>query len=467
MQGTRYPRVRFRDDLFPRKWTSLAAGALALTTAFSADAHGRFPGATGVAFDSSAPEHALVRMTYGFYDNAAPADADPALGWRWLCPNALGFDAAKEDPAFVLAGSSLLVGTFDGLVASTADRCGYELLEPMKGHYVVGLAALPSTVAPAPGSPLLALASNGTGADAFDVRLYERASGATDWKQVVTTLPEDFLAISVTAAPAKDEPLGWGSIYLSGRDGTVDGGYEAVVMRSDDGGATWSRFVVPGLDGLVGLPYLQAASPSAPSTVFVAAVRDEAPTYAQSNLVSRDGGATWTSYFDAEERLPGFALSPDGKKVAFGGEKTGLMVAPVASLEEAGAAEKRQALRVACASWTESGLYVCGNAFVDGFAVGRSEDEGESFTPFTTLTAACGALECAEGTPVADTCGPLWAVEAAELVAPATCTPEPEPPVVEDGCRAVPGAVDASSRLAAGWVALAALGVAARRRRRG
>ncbi|MBM4358825.1 MAG: hypothetical protein FJ096_12040 [Deltaproteobacteria bacterium] len=435
---------------FPRGFRSgrsaWCAAAVAAVMAFlgggSALAHGRFPASNGIAFDPTDPEHAVVRMTYGFYDNELLPDANPAYGWRWLCSSALGYDANKEDPAFTFAGDRLLVGTFDGLVASSPDRCSYALVEVTQGRYVVDLAALPSADAPLAKSPVLALASNGTGEDTFDVRLFELASGADEWKPVATTLPPDFLAVSITAARAKDDPLKWGAIYLSGRDGKVANGYHAVVMRSDDGGASWSRFEVPGIDGLATLPYLQAASPTEPLTVFVAGILDEPPKREQTNFVSRDGGETFTSYFKASELLPGFALSPDGSKVSFGGEKTGLMVAPVAKLDEPSAAQKLQKTRVACLSWQGSGLYACGNAFVDGFSVGRSEDGGVTFAPFSKLTSTCGPRECTAGTTVGDTCGPLWAIEAKEIVAPLSCEPKPPPPPDDEGGCAVAHAPD-------------------------
>jgi MYXO-CTERM domain-containing protein len=462
--GQPFPRPA-RALVRARPSVALVLGLASLLAAAPASGHGRFPASNAIAFDPTDADHAVVRMTYGFYDNELPEGADPTFGWRWLCSAALGYDANKEDPAFTFAGDRLLVGTFDGLVSSTPDRCGYELVPATKGRYVVDLAALPSADAPAAKSPVLALASNGTGEDTFDVRLFELASGASAWQPVETTLPPDFLAVSLAAAPSKDDPLRWGSIYLSGRDGTLADGYHAVVLRSDDGGATWSRFEVPGLDGLATLPYLQAASPTESLTVFAAGVLDEPPTRKQTNLVSRDGGATWTTYFEANELLPGLAVAPDGSKVAFGGEKAGLLVAPIAALEDPAQAKKLQKTRVACLSWQESGLYACGNAFVDGFSVGRSEDGGVSFEPFSKLTSACGPRECAPGTTIGDTCGPLWAIEAKEIVAPMTCTPEPPPPVDDGGC-AVAFERDSDPLVRHGTVALLVAGLLASRRRR-
>jgi MYXO-CTERM domain-containing protein len=417
-----------------------------------------------VRFDRSAPGHVVVRTSFGLYDTPS-LEAGPREGWRWLCSAAIGYDANEEDPALTIAGGHLVVGTFDGLVVGTSDRCGYELVPVTKDRYVVDLAALPTRDAPAPGSPVLALASNGVGEDRFEVRLFESTDDASTWKELSASLPEDFLALSVAAAPKKSDLLTWGTIYLSGRDGRLAGGYHAVLFRSDDGGASWQRLEVAGVDGLAALPYLQGVLPTEPPTVFVSAVLDAPPTREQRNLVSRDGGASFASYAEAKELMPGFALSPDGTRVAFGGEKTGLMVAPTDALEDPTQAKKLQTTRVACLSWQDDGLYVCGNAFVDGFSVGRSTDDGVTFEPVTFLTSACGPKTCDPASDVGNTCGPLWAIEANELVAPLTCDPPP-PPIDESGCSVVPGDAERVDPAPLALVGLAVAGTAVRRRRR-
>lgn len=445
---------------------ALALGALVagLATPLSVSAHGRFPGSGGVVFDANDPRHVVVRTTFGLYDNP-DASRGPTEGWRWLCSAAIGYDANKEDPALTFAGDRLVAGTFAGLVVASPDRCSFAAVPELAGRYVVELAALPSADAPAKGSPVLALASNGVGEDLFDVKLFESVDGAASFRDVGADLPEDFLALSILGAPAKDDPLRWGAIYLSGRDGSLADGYHAVVMRSDDGGVTWIRHEVPGLDGLETLPYLQAARPGDPGTVFVGAVRDMAPARSQRNLVTRDGGETWSEYFAAEELLPAFAVSPDGTRVAFGGEKTGLMTGEVATLTEAGKATQVGKTRVSCLSWRSDALYACGNAFVDGFTVGRSEDGGKTFAPVSFLTSACDALECAPDTVVGATCPALWPTEALEIVAPLTCDPAAPPPAEEPGCDCTASRPAGDLDPAVG-LAIVGLGLAVRRRRR-
>src|SRR5258708_7797513 len=105
---------------------SAAAAAFGVVLAGAAHAHGRFPGATGITFEPGKPDHALVRTTFGCLvpPGAATRPATGSAGgtslggWRWICSPAVGYDANKEDPPFVFAGNTVLLGTFDGLAAS-------------------------------------------------------------------------------------------------------------------------------------------------------------------------------------------------------------------------------------------------------------------------------------------------------------------------------------------------------------
>ncbi|NBP51999.1 MAG: hypothetical protein EBU70_12650, partial [Actinobacteria bacterium] len=133
---------------------------IGVSASTTAAAHGRFPGSNAVRFDTANEGHLVVRTTFGLYDTPQ-LEAGPLEGWRWLCSAAIGYDANKEDPALTIVDGRLLVGTFGGLVAASPDRCGYSLVPETKDRYIVDLTALPNRDAPAPGSPVLALASNG------------------------------------------------------------------------------------------------------------------------------------------------------------------------------------------------------------------------------------------------------------------------------------------------------------------
>jgi hypothetical protein len=409
-------------------------------------AHGKFPAANAVFFDpnsSSDPNskrHVVVRTTFGFLDSAerknshsegASPSTSSSTNWRWLCSSAIGYDADKEDPAVAFASSTLLVGAFSGLVRG-ASMCDFA---PVGGEladrYFVDLATIPN----GSNGRALALSSNGKADDVFEVRLFESADTGKSWTAFGTPLPVDFLALSLEVG-AKDGD--WARVYVSGRDGNKNAGYHGVVFRSDDRGMTWQRLVIAEVDGVGTLPYLQAVDAQDPDRVYLAGILEAPPNSQQTNYSSKDGAKTWSKYTDKPELLKGFALSPDGKRAVFGGDKSRLWLLDTDKLTST----QVSMVRVGCASWQTDGLYVCANDYADGFAVGVSQDEGKTFKPFVRLTSACGPLECELTSSVGKTCPALWPKEAAELVAPKTCNPAapPPPPAVSSDCSCRAGA---------------------------
>ncbi len=440
---------------FPVAAAGLVLGGILLAPA--ARAHGRFPGGNGIWFDPLRPSHVVVRTTFGLLDgdarsDAGAIDAKEPRQWRWLCSPAIGYDANNPlDPAIAFAGSALLVGDFDGLAVSTT-MCDFPYAGgELAARYFVDLASVGSQA-----SRVLALASNGKGQDLFDGRVFETLDGAKSWHAFGAALPSDFLALSLEVA-------GDGSrMYLSGKDGTAKGGYHAVVLRADDGGP-WQRLEIAAIDPTSVLPYLRAVDPKNPDVVYLAGVLDNPPDRAETEYQSKDGGKTWAKYFERQELLPGFALEPNGKRVALGGDKSGTWLVDAATIGGATpAASQVNAVRVSCLRWDASGFYACGNAYVDNFVAGVSKDDGKTFTPLVTITSTCGPLECPAASAVGAQCTPLWAKEAAEIVAPKSCHPPPPedpPPTAQSRCGYAPGGH------AQGWLGLALAALILRRRR--
>lgn len=397
-----------------------------------AAAHGRFPLAGQIVVDPSDPMRIFVRTTYGIL-----VTEDGSNTWSWICPEAPGVDADSEDPAIAVGSDgSLLVGTFNGL-SRAPDVCAF---------------------APAPGAPtdaffvdiqvgtapniLRAVSSNGVASDTFEVAVWGSTDDGANWAQLGVAPPSDVLALTLASAPSDDDRL-----YLSGRGGTV-GNYEAVIMRSDDAGATWQRFVVPGGDAET-LPYIGAVDPVDPDIFYVGLVRIQDQEVVYFGLhVTQDGGQTFTEVFTRTSSMPGFALSPDGSKVAIGGAEEGLWLADASTLQFAKANETV----VRCLTWTDAGIYACTDQFVDGFNLGLSTDEGATFTPLSELSSPCGPPTCDASTPVGAICPAEWQVERLELGA-TTCGDggagggggtggsTPTPPEDEGGCGChVPGA---------------------------
>jgi hypothetical protein len=132
---------------------------------------------------------------------------------------------------------------------------------------------------------------------------------------------------------------------------------------------------------------------------------------------------------------------------------------------------------VGCLTWAESGLYACADQFVDGYTLGLSTDDGQTFTPLAELGSPCGPPpECAGDSSTAEECASRWPQEQKELNAcldgaggggGSAGTGGGDPGDDSCGCRIVadPGSDDTTRRLVAALTLLGGLGLALARRR--
>ncbi len=438
----------------------VAAGLVAAALHLAPDiahANGRYPAAGLIAVDPSDPDHIVVRATYGLVTTD-----DGGKTWRWICEESVGF-SDNEDPmvAFTQDGT-LLAGVFKGLSVSTDQGCGWSYIGgELTDRYVVDL----STEKLSP-ERAVAIASNGIGGGKFKTQVYETADNGATWTQAGTNLPEDFLGLTVDAAPSDPSRL-----YLSGRYGAPD--YLGVIERSDDRGETWQHLTVEGADDK-SLAYLSAIDPNDPDVLYVRLDRAEADAL----IVSKDGGMSWEQIFEGQGALLGFALSPDGSKVAVGGDKDGLWIAPTSTLEFT----KVSPVGVKCLLWTSDTFFACADEFKDGFTAGTSKDEGKSFEPLHHLKDIC-PLQCSAGTTTGDKCEARWGALMVTLDLEPCDVPDAGAPTGAAGAGAPTGAAGAGTSNESGagcscsvfgggggggglLFAAAALSAVARRRRR-
>jgi hypothetical protein len=176
----------------------------------------------------------------------------------------------------------------------------------------------------------------------------------------------------------------------------------AMLLRSDDRGATWTERTFA-LD-LGRAAYLSAVDPADPDRLFV---RIDDPT-GDRLLVGTNGGDNWTEVWKARGSLLGFALSADGREIAVGGPFDGILVSSVSSAA-AFAFERRSDVGARCLTFIAGALFACADEAKDGFSLGRSSDGGRTFAPLYRTTAL--ALQtCPPGTPTREKCRTLPAV---------------------------------------------------------
>lgn len=372
----------------PRSPVLLAAAASLAVALLAPRAHanGRFPGANQLVFRPGLSSSLVVRTTFGFL-----ASDDAGATTRWICEEAVGY-AGQQDPAIAIFGDgTLATAALEGAFASHDGGCTHASVE--------SATSLDFTVSRADPTRGLLITST------FVKGVHEaRVHQSVDAGHTFTLLAELDPALypdTIDIAPSLPT-----RVYLSGTFATT-GALAGSLDRSDDGGATWTRQTVD-LGGDAGL-FIAAVDPVDPNVVYARTTGKEADRL----LVSKDGGATFTAIASATAPggLLGFALSPDGSRVAIGGPSIGVRVASRESLEFAAAS----ATPVACLTWVETGLHACGAGTEAGFSLAVSQDEGKTFTPLLgSLTGVCGPLStCGAGSSFAATCPARWPAIAA------------------------------------------------------
>lgn len=367
-----------------RSFLGAATLATALLGASSpALGNGRFPAAGQLVVDPSSPDHLVLRATYGILSTQ-----DAGQRWDWICEDAVGYGGIEDPSMGILQNGTLLAGIFAGLALSSDAGCGWSFAGGgLAGRFVVDV-----SVEKADPSRAIFLLSNGLSATTFSTQVYETLDGAQSFQQAGVDLPSNMVGVTLDAAPSDPARL-----YVTGRRDAPS--YVGVLARSSDRGGTWEQKDIPGADALAS-PFLAAVDPADPLRIYVRLDGKDQDTL----LASDDGGDTWTTVFTTPGRLLGFALSPDGQSLRFGGPEDGMYAADRDML----APTKLGALGPLCLAWTDAGLYTCADQFKDGFVAGVSQDGGASFSPLLTLDGLCGPLPCPDGTATGDLCALAW-----------------------------------------------------------
>jgi photosystem II stability/assembly factor-like uncharacterized protein len=407
-------------------------------------ANGRFPAADQILIDPSDPAHFALRATFGLLQSR-----DAGHSWTWICEAAVGYTG---DPALaLLGGGNLLAGFFGAVAVSSEQGCGWGLRTLDSQHQY----AFDATLDPADPSRAWVLTVSVDGSRQVSLLSVDAAGAIAD----TLSVGQGFIPSTVEVAPSDPQ-----RIYVTG---AIEN-QPSIVLRSEDGGRSWSRFP---FDAYGSLPlFISAIDPFDPNLLY--ARIDQQP--GDQLLVSRDAGENWQTVFSLDGDLYGFALSPDGSKIATGGPDLGIYIASTSDLDFQPVPAPVRGLR--CLRWTSDGLLACGQEALDGWTVGRSQNNGQSFEPLFHVQDLT-PLQCSPSSTTGAACPSVWPDIApsigAQYDAPAMplgmLPSDPEPPSSSpskaSGCALTtqaPGATPAG----AGWALTAALAALARRRSR-
>jgi hypothetical protein len=383
----------------------LGALALVLLAPELAHANGAFPSVSQLIADPADVDHLVLRTTFGLL-----VTRDQGASWDWLCEAGAGYKDV-EPPMAVLPGGVILLAVPGGVSRSDASGCDFKL--------AAGIDALVYDLARVPSEPdsVVAISAEGT-----DTQLWRSADGGESFARVGDIIA-DFIPATVDVA-ATDADV----IYASGLSGTT-----GMLLRSTDGGKSFERFSVPDT-APARRPYIAAVDPRDADTVYVRLnAQGDSPLQ-----VTHDGGKSFETALTTMVPALGFAISPDGKTVLASNAYDGTFRADADTLEF----EKVACGGPICLSYSNAGLFGCGDQSVHGFVVGRSDDLGVSFTRAIDLTCVRGPAACDSGTSVGSLCPAAWPDVQAQIGATECSPPEVEP---YTGCFGSAGAGDAGS----------------------
>jgi hypothetical protein len=359
-------------------------------------ANGRMPGANDVAFDYGDADHLVARATFGVMQSF-----DRGASWQWVCEQAIDTSGVIADPPLALTadGTQVLLPPTGGALLSRNLGCSWERApSPLAGKRGVDL-----TLDPGDAAHLYVLMSTILEIDAQGFGVYEnllietRDSGRS-W-ELVATLPTDFEAetVEVAASDAK-------RIYVSGTASRNP--RQGILQRSEDGGAMWVRTMLD-LPAGTGSLLISAIDPNDADRLWlrVPARGDTIGLLPARLFLSEDKGASFRMLAGTQRGMFGFALSPDGTQLAYGGPMDGLFVGPS---DGSGTFEKVSNLGVRCLRWpAQDALYACGSEPRDAFSLGVSRDRGQTFQGLYRMVETCPA-ECATGSSFAGVCQEAW-----------------------------------------------------------
>ncbi len=357
----------------------------AALVATPAAANGRFPGARQIAIGPTDPSSLLLRTTFG-----QMLSRDGGQSFHWVCEQVIGYGGTQDPAVAITADGSLINTAYEGTSVTHDGGCSWAFADGLASRYSVDVALDPA----APARALVVAAADAS--HGLPAQCWETTDSGQHWA-VRSAFPAGFFPQNVDLARSRP-----GRVYATGLQTLSSGSTQATLLRSDDGGTTWVTRTVPTEAGRSA--YLSAVDPADENLLYARVEGGDEDTL----LRSADGGESWSTLISLPGGMLGFALSPDGGRIAIGGPSAGVLVA---SRESAASFVVRSATPVTCLAWGMEGLYACGvDELSSGFAMGRSSDEGATFAPvLAALGDTCGPLTtCAAASPYAATCPALW-----------------------------------------------------------
>ena len=380
----------------PSVWRLLAAIALAAALPRPADANGRYPQSVSVHFQPGNSQRIVVGATFGML-----LSEDDGATWRWTCEQNIGYGGIFDPTYEVSAQGTLYATTFDGLSISHDNGCTWKYADGgLTGHWAsdvqIGKDGAVWVTTSSGGMPNDVFVSKNDGTS-FQSKglLHDRA-----WWKSVRVAPSDPRRIYVTGYQVAAMPL----------DDSGEPQPTPLFYRSDDGGDHWTdmNFSFAGESQFL----LLGVSPTDPDVVFGrinGAVKD-------TLLRSDNGGMSWTqalTFAGDGADLVAFVIRADGQHVIAGTINFGAMASDDGGLlwHDLSPDPMIKPPRMACIGErpSDGALFTCGaNWNPDKMALGRSSDGGKTWQKLMRFIEIDDELACPAGSGHVSKCAGIW-----------------------------------------------------------
>jgi MYXO-CTERM domain-containing protein len=388
----------------------LALGVLA-SPARSARADGAFPDSQTILTPADAPGEIVLVTNFGLI-----ASQDGGRTWLWSCE---GKDNAYG--AFYQLGLGprhRLYTLVDVRVVFSDDRaCGWTASGGLLANAGAGLGAVDFWVDRTVPDRLLAVdVACCAGGDQRAYRVIESRDGGATFDRIL--LAADPGATITGLESARSSP---DTIYVTLGGAAVDGGPPPPELaRSVDGGATWRTIDLTAALG-PGTVRLVAVDAADPDQVFLAWSNADG----EALVATADGGMTARKVLIPAGVMKAFLRLADGTVlVAAQDDSEGRALARLYRSRDGGATFEALAKppHVRALSERAGTLYAATDNFSEGYAIGASTDQGDTWHPFLAYEDVHGVLPCVKAA-CQETCArevelTVWPAEVCSADAP-------------------------------------------------
>jgi len=356
----------------------LAALLVAISLAPAARANGAFPDEFGIHFTSNAPHRIYVGANFGLL-----VTEDDGATWRYACEPWVtsGSSAALTQnnvDFYQLTAAGVLIAQSLDVTRSDDDACTW----PNSGGAITGKVVVDLFPDPTDASLVLAVTVDPQGSYV----LASHDGGKTFDDPVIYSVHGVITGVELSRSTP-------GVVYVTS---VPFSGAGATLARTDDYGVSWNSAAIPIPTGTQ--PLIMAIDPDNADTVYlrvVAALTD-------SVWITSNAGQSYENPLNITGQFSSFLRGSDG--TLYVGELAGrLHVRPPGATEFT----TRASAHFRCLGQrpASSRVFACGDMSLDGFSVGYSDDNGQTFHPMMSFVDLLGPLTCE---PVASNCAAHW-----------------------------------------------------------